>query len=125
SLHVPSTTLCRSPEAARLFRRLGLHPGPDVGLPAAAGLAGVDVHEVRPLLAELTGASLLTEHRPGRFVLHDLLRAYAAERGEAEDTEAERRATVRRLLDHYLHSGVPASLVLTPTRTRIDVDPPA
>ncbi|HLU57068.1 MAG TPA: BTAD domain-containing putative transcriptional regulator [Pseudonocardia sp.] len=113
------------PEAARLFRRLGLHPGPDVGLPAAAGLAGVDVHEVRPLLAELTGASLLTEHRPGRFVLHDLLRAYAAERGEAEDTEAERRATVRRLLDHYLHSGVPASLVLTPTRTRIDVDPPA
>src|SRR5690606_16604192 len=76
------------PEAARLFRRLGLHPGPDVGLPAAAGLAGVDVHEVRPLLAELTGASLLTEHRPGRFVLHDLLRAYAAERGEAEDTEA-------------------------------------
>jgi DNA-binding SARP family transcriptional activator/tetratricopeptide (TPR) repeat protein len=113
------------PEAARLFRLLGLHPGPDVGMPAAASLAGVGVREVRSLLAELTRASLLTEHRPGRFVLHDLLRAYAAERGRLDDTEHERHDAVRRILDHYLHTGITATVLLTPPRTRIDTDPPA
>jgi DNA-binding SARP family transcriptional activator/tetratricopeptide (TPR) repeat protein len=113
------------PEAARLFRLLGLHPGPDIGLPAAASLAGVGVREVRALLAELVRASLLTEHRPGRFTLHDLLREYAAERSGADDTDAERHAAVRRALDHYLHTGIAASSIITPTRKRIDVAPPA
>jgi tetratricopeptide (TPR) repeat protein len=113
------------PDAARLLRQLGLHPGPDVSLRAAASLAGVDVREVRPLLAELTTASLLTEHRPRRFALHDLLRAYAVERSHIDDTDAERRAAVHRALDHYLRTAVPASMLLTPTRTRIDVHPPA
>jgi DNA-binding SARP family transcriptional activator/tetratricopeptide (TPR) repeat protein len=113
------------PEAARLFRLLGLHPGPDVGIPAAASLAGVSVREVRPLLAELTHASLLTEHRPGRFVLHDLLRAYAAERSRRDDTDAERHDAIRRALDHYLHTGITATFLLAPPRTRIDTAPHA
>lgn len=113
------------PEAGRLFRLLALHPGPDVGVPAAASLAGVGTREVRPLLAELTHASLLTEHRPGRFVLHDLLRAYAAERGRLDDTDGERHDAMRRTLDHYLHTGITAALLLTPPRTRIDTAPPA
>ena len=32
-------------------------------------------------LAELARAHLVNEHRPGRYTLHDLLRAYAAELG--------------------------------------------
>jgi DNA-binding SARP family transcriptional activator/tetratricopeptide (TPR) repeat protein len=113
------------PEAARLFRLLGLHPGPDIDLPAAASLAGVGTREVRPLLTELTRASLLTEHRPGRFVLHDLLRAYAGERCRLDDTDAERHEGMRRALDHYLHTGTTAARLLTPTRMRVDVAPPA
>src|SRR5205823_4911762 len=72
---------CRAlaPPTSRLFRLLGLHPGPDFSVPAAAGLAGVPEGEVRPLLGELARAHLVTEHTRGRFVLHDLLRAYAAE----------------------------------------------
>jgi DNA-binding SARP family transcriptional activator/tetratricopeptide (TPR) repeat protein len=112
-----------SSDAARLFRQLGLHPGSDISLPAAASLAGVTVREVRPLVAELTRASLLTEQRPGRFVLHDLLRAYAGERSRLDDADDERHETVRRALDHYLHTGLTASTLLSPARTPITVAP--
>ena len=65
--------------AARLFRLLALHPGPDIAIPAAASLAALPAHEVRNLLAELSRSHLLEEHIPGRFAFHDLLRAYATE----------------------------------------------
>jgi DNA-binding SARP family transcriptional activator/tetratricopeptide (TPR) repeat protein len=103
-------------EAARLFRLLGLHPGPDIGRPAAASLAGVPAGAVRPLLAELTRAHLLTEHTPGRYSLHDLLRAYAAELAGGVDTEPERHAAVHRLLSHYVHTAHRADRLLSPHR---------
>jgi hypothetical protein len=68
-----------SAPAARLFRLLGLHPGPDISLPAAAGLAGLGHDETRRALDEMTSAHVVTEHSPGRYILHDLLRTYAAE----------------------------------------------
>lgn len=109
--------------AARLFRLLGLHPGPDISLPAAASLAGVTVRDARPLVAELTRANLLTEHLPGRFLLHDLLRAYAAERSRIDDTEDERHRANRRTLDHYLHTSLAANRLLSPARKPISTDP--
>src|SRR5262249_12790119 len=63
-----------STDAARLFRLLGLHPGPDVTTPAAASLAAIPAPRARDLLAELSGAHLLTEPSPGRYGCHDLLR---------------------------------------------------
>src|SRR5262249_56669647 len=63
-----------TPDSARLFRLLGLHPGPEVSAAAAASLAGLPVSAVRPVLAELTAASLLVEHTIGRYAFHDLLR---------------------------------------------------
>jgi DNA-binding SARP family transcriptional activator len=77
--------------ARRLFRLLSLHGGPELSSDAAASLAGLPRAEVQPLLAELTGARLLTEHRPGRFTAHDLTRVYAAELSAAEDTKDDRR----------------------------------
>uniref|UniRef100_UPI003F4914B9 AfsR/SARP family transcriptional regulator n=1 Tax=Nonomuraea sp. CA-252377 TaxID=3240003 RepID=UPI003F4914B9 len=105
-----------SPAAARLFRLLGVLIGPDISLPAAASLAGVAVHEVRPLLAELAGAHLVAEHQPGRYALHDLLRAYTVELVHAIDTEHDRQEALRRLLDHYLHTAHAATLLLAPHR---------
>jgi tetratricopeptide (TPR) repeat protein/transcriptional regulator with XRE-family HTH domain len=105
--------------AARLSRLLGLHPGPDLATGAAASMAGVPVDEVRPLLAELARAHLVNEHSPGRFAFHDLLRAYAAEQSRAHDSDAHRRAAVRRLLDHYLHTAHRAAVLLNPQRERI------
>ncbi|MFI6098044.1 AfsR/SARP family transcriptional regulator [Lentzea sp. NPDC051213] len=110
------------PAAARLFRLLGLHPGPDVSAAAAAALSGVA--QIRPLLAELTRAHLLTEHRPDRFVLHDLLRAYAVEQAEIHDSDAERRCATVRLLEHYVHHAHAATRLLSPARDVI-TPPPA
>ncbi|MFI8305314.1 AfsR/SARP family transcriptional regulator [Streptomyces sp. NPDC085927] len=109
--------------AARLFRLLGLHFGPDISAPAAAGLAGLPPREARGLLAELTRAHLLTEHFPGRYTLHDLLRVYAAERVRAEETPEERDLAVERLLAWYLYTADAAYPHITPNRRRIALEP--
>ena len=101
-----------SADTARLFRLLGLHPGPDISGPAAASLAAVDEPDARRALRELTRAHLITEHAPGRFAFHDLLRAYAADRTRARDGAAERDAAARRVLDHYLHTADRAARLL-------------
>ena len=108
-----------SPTAARLFRLLGLHPGPDLSATAAASLAALRPAEARRLLAELTRASLLTEHVPGRYTFHDLLRAYAADLTHSHDPADHRRAAVGRMLDHYLHTAHTADRLLHPTRDPI------
>lgn len=109
---------------ARMFRLLGLHNGPDIATPAAASLFGVPVGDARPLLAELARAHLITEHAPGRYSLHDLLRAYAIELAHTDDSDTERRAARHRLLDHYLHTAYTAARLLLPHRTPITVAPP-
>ena len=111
-----------SDAAARLFRLLGLHPGPEITHPAAASLAGVPVRQVRRLLTELSGAHLLEERAPGRFSFHDLLRAYAAEQAHDIDPEPERRAATGRVLDHYLHTAHAADRLLYAYREPIAVD---
>ncbi|WP_303331859.1 hypothetical protein [Streptomyces sp. NA02950] len=43
-------------DAARLFRLLGVQPGPDIAAPAAASLVGLSVPRARRLLLQLTRA---------------------------------------------------------------------
>ncbi|MEU9898933.1 AfsR/SARP family transcriptional regulator [Streptomyces phaeochromogenes] len=102
--------------AARLFRMLGLHPGPDISASAVAGLAGLPPGGVRPLLTELTNSHLLTETMTGRYAFHDLLRVYAGELALAHEAPADRQSAVHRMLDHYLHSAYNAGLHLNPHR---------
>jgi Flp pilus assembly protein TadD len=106
-----------SPDGAQLFRLLGLHPGPDISTAAGASLVGRPLRETRRLFVELCTASLLTEHVPGRYVLHDLLRAYAIELAHTHDDHATRQHSIHRLLDHYLHTAHGAALLVTPHRT--------
>lgn len=101
-----------TPQAAQMFRLLGLHPAPDIGVSAAASLAGIDVLRARALLDELTRASLCTEQRPGRYAAHDLLRAYARELATAHDSEQDLQGATRRMLGHYLLTAR-AALILT------------
>lgn len=117
---------CRtlSPPAARLFRLLSLHPGPDVAAPAVASLAGADGQTIGPLLTELTRANLFTEHTYGRYAFHDLLRAYAADLADETEPPAERRDAVHRLLDHCLHTAHAADLALHPHFSAISLPPP-
>jgi len=111
------TTL--TPAAARLFRLLGLHPGPDISAAAAGSLTGCARTSTRALLAELAGASLLTEHAAGRYAFHDLLRAYAAALARSLDADGECDAATRRMLDHYLHTAYSAAQFLLPDRDPI------
>jgi tetratricopeptide (TPR) repeat protein len=108
-----------TPDAAGLFRLLGLHPGPDISAPAAASLAGHPAARVRPLLLELARANLVTEQAPGRYTFHDLLRAYAIELAQATDSDADRRSAIQRALDHYVHTACAAAVQLNPYRDPI------
>ena len=108
-----------TPTAARTFRLLGQHPGPDFDAYAAAALAGLDVAEAGRALLDLARAHLVDPVGDGRYAMHDLLHAYAAglpaeppsgAAGPADD----RDAAWRRLLDHYLATAVTAANVLYP-----------
>ena len=79
---------CRhlDPDHARLFRLLGLHPGPDFEAYAAAALTGASVQQARQALDALARAHLIAPAGPGRYGMHDLLRAYAAEQDAGLDT---------------------------------------
>jgi DNA-binding SARP family transcriptional activator/Tfp pilus assembly protein PilF len=113
-----------TPEAALLFRLLGLHPGPDLSLPAAASLAGTPPAQVAPLLSELTLAHLIGERVPGRYAFHDLLRAYATELSQATESDQARYAATRRMLDFYLHTAHRAAELFGPHRKPITLDSP-
>ncbi|WP_239159930.1 AfsR/SARP family transcriptional regulator [Virgisporangium ochraceum] len=87
------------PVPARVFRLIGLTPGPDIGLPAVASLAGYPLDRARAALDALVAANLVVALPWGRFGLHDLLRAYAREQVGAGEAEP----ALRRLVDHYTH----------------------
>ncbi len=113
-----------SQSAVRMFGLLGLHPGPDITISAAASLAGTSPSQACRALRELAEAHLATERVPGRFSLHDLLHAYAAEQAAASGGARERRAALHRLLDHYLHTADAANRALYPTRQPLDLPAP-
>ncbi|MEV6847211.1 BTAD domain-containing putative transcriptional regulator [Actinoplanes sp. NPDC051411] len=110
-----------TPAAARLFRLLAIHPGPDCSLSAAASIAGETAAEVRQSFGELQRANLVAETEPGRFAVHDLLRAYARELVRSDDMDA----ACRRLTDYFVHSAAAAGRLLFPGREETPLDPPA
>ncbi|MET7694560.1 BTAD domain-containing putative transcriptional regulator [Streptomyces sp. NPDC005483] len=113
-----------SPQAARMFRLLGVHPGPEISVPAAASLAGLPVQHAGRLLTALTDSCLVTEHSRGRYVLHDLLRMYAAELAGTANAVGETQAAEDRLFGHYLHSAHSADRMLDPHRDPIALPSP-
>lgn len=102
-----------TPPAQRLFRLLGLHPGPDISVAAAASLAALGLSEATRLIGELCYASMLIEWAPGRYRFHDLLRAYATELSVAEP---ESQLAVHRAFDHYAHTAHAALRIIAPHR---------
>jgi DNA-binding SARP family transcriptional activator/tetratricopeptide (TPR) repeat protein len=99
-------------DAARAFALTGLHPGEDLDLYAAAALTGTNTAQARLVLARLGRACLLQPAGPGRYSLHDLLRAYAREQVAAADADGQSALT--RLFDYYLAAAAKAMDVLFP-----------
>jgi tetratricopeptide (TPR) repeat protein len=106
-----------------MFRLLGIHPGPDICVPAAASLVGCGEPRAHRLLRELADAHLIAEHVPGRYVFHDLLRAYASEQACQTDSDTDRREATGRVLDHYLHTAAHVARVLDPAKEPVALAP--
>jgi DNA-binding SARP family transcriptional activator/tetratricopeptide (TPR) repeat protein len=100
--------------AARLFRLVSLHPGLDFGVQAAAALAATTTVHSRRMLDALARAHLVQAAAPGRYALHDLLRAYARELASIHDGDGEQRAALTRLFDYYLQASAAAMDTLFP-----------
>jgi DNA-binding SARP family transcriptional activator len=113
-----------STDPARAFRLLGVWQGPSIGLPAAAALIGQPEWPVTDALEVLVDAHLLESPAPDRYRLHDLLRAYAADRARADEPPQAVLDAVRRVLEWYLRAADAAARVVAPYRDRVPLDPP-
>jgi DNA-binding SARP family transcriptional activator len=102
------------PDPVRAFRLLGLWHGPTISLPAASALLAEPEDRVADSLEMLVDAHLLQSLAAERYRLHDLLRVYAAEKAEAEETQQDRDAAVLRILTWYLHTAAGAGRVISP-----------
>ena len=103
----------------QMFRRLGLLPGTDVDVWAAAALEDITPAEARHHLQALYDQNMIAGLSYGRYRLHDLIREYAGTLSATADPSAERDAATGLLLDFYTHTAAEAARHLarrTPSR---------
>jgi DNA-binding SARP family transcriptional activator len=108
---------------ARAFRLVGLAEVADLSLAGMAALLGVQQDRARELLDVLLDAHLIQSSTAGRYRPHDLLRVFAAERAEEEETAADCVEAVRRLFAWYLGTADAAASVLEPRIWRVPLPP--
>jgi tetratricopeptide (TPR) repeat protein len=87
---------------ARTFRLLGLLEGADASVGVVTALTNATPDEAEAALERLVDAQLLETPAPGRYRFHDLLRLFARELAEQEDTQEERQEAIERALGWYL-----------------------
>jgi tetratricopeptide (TPR) repeat protein/DNA-binding SARP family transcriptional activator len=100
-----------TPEEQRMFRHLGMHPGADIDVFAAAALAAVPRESADLLLEALVDHNLLMQPTTGRYQLHDLVLIYARSIPGPE-TAGDRDAALARLMDYYLYTARTADQLL-------------
>jgi tetratricopeptide (TPR) repeat protein len=108
----------------RMFRLLGVHPGPDIDTEAAAALAAVDPAQADHLLESLVDDHLV-QQPAGRYRLHDLVRQHARTVAVTDEPDTGRRDALRRVIDFYLHTGYRSSQLLDQHHPPIDIGTPA
>jgi tetratricopeptide (TPR) repeat protein/transcriptional regulator with XRE-family HTH domain len=96
------------PAEKTLFGRLGSLQAPDVAAWVAAALLDTSIEPAQELTDRLVDARLLEvagRDATGqvRYRLHDLVRAFARERAEAEDPPTQRNAALARAFGGWLH----------------------
>lgn len=105
------------------FALLGIAPGPDTTLPAAAQLLNLPKRDTHSVLRALVDASLIDRVPNGRYSMHDLIRAYATT--IADDLPGEvRESALRRVLDFYTHTAHTADRLLDPHHDPTRLAPP-
>ncbi|HTI27399.1 MAG TPA: helix-turn-helix domain-containing protein [Kutzneria sp.] len=86
------------------FGLLGIAPGADIGLPAAASLTGLPPRRTRSVLRKLEEASLLCRKPGDRYAMHDIIRCYAVHTASTTLAEEERESALRRMVDFHGHA---------------------
>lgn len=112
-------------EQAMVFGLLGIAPGPDISLHAAANLANLPTPQIRDVLRESERVSLVDEYPPGRYRMHDLTRLSATNHAQHNQHPNDTESALRRLTDFYLHTAYTGVRLLNPQRERIEFDEPA
>lgn len=112
-------------QAARMYRLMGLFPGGPFGSQVAAAAAALPADAARRSLSTLADANLLDDAADGRYRFHDLIRLHALATAEEKDTEAERAAAIRRMLDWTLGAVTRAGQIVAPYRAGDVHDGPA
>ncbi|MGH3297889.1 MAG: AfsR/SARP family transcriptional regulator [Trebonia sp.] len=112
-------TLSHGADPARAFRLLGLWQGASISLQAAAALLGEPDDDVAEMLENLVDVNLLESPAPDWYRFHDLLKVYALERAEAEESEAARDEAVSRLLWWYQDTAQAAANTVSPQRYQV------
>ena len=105
-------------DVAASFALLGLHPGADLDVPAMAAFTGANAGQASQVLGRLHRASLVQATAPGRYGMHDLLRAYAREQATARDTNGLSEKALARLFDYYLAAAAAAMDIMFPAEAR-------
>jgi DNA-binding SARP family transcriptional activator/Tfp pilus assembly protein PilF len=120
---LPKSVTADGVDPAHAFRLLGVWQGPGISLPAAAALVGQPEDPVADALEILVDAHLLESRAPDWYSFHDLLRAYAGERAQAEEGAETVNDAVARILDWYLRAADAAAAVIVPYRDRVPLGP--
>src|SRR4029450_2870134 len=77
---------------ARMFRLVSLLGMPEGSVGVAAAVTGRGLSDTEAALEQLVEGALVEPLVPDRYRFHDLLRLYARERAEVEESAATRRA---------------------------------
>lgn len=109
--------------ARHVFRLLGVHPGLDFTAASVAPAANLSPAEAEDTLEQLLDENLLQQRVAGRYEIHDLLRAYAAERARAELTDEQRLAAVKTTLSWHAAVVTLTALAVSPDRVMPAIDP--
>ncbi|MFI0732667.1 tetratricopeptide repeat protein [Streptomyces sp. NPDC021225] len=110
--------------AARLYRRLSLHPGAAFGMEVVEAVAATTptIDHVSDCLMDLVDANLLSSPEPEQLRFHDVIHQHARGRAESDETGGQRRESITRIIDCYLSSANAADHILYPQRRRPRVE---
>jgi tetratricopeptide (TPR) repeat protein len=112
-------------DPARAFRLLGVWTGPFIALPAACALLGQEEQPVADALEVIVDAHLLDSPEADVYRFHDLLRVYAADRAQAQESGQDRHEAISRLLTWYLHTTEAAARIISPQHIRVPLEQPS
>ncbi|WP_433347077.1 ATP-binding protein [Microtetraspora malaysiensis] len=111
-------------DARRLFRRLALVPGQNFDAALAAVLGGLSIEDAWDALDELVDLGLLQDSASGRYRFHDLVRLFARDRLQEEESAAERDAVTETMTSWLLRRATTAGRWFEPAYGRPDQPDP-